>query len=69
MKAARFHPEDLSIRLEESPIPEIDEDEILVKTIAAGLCHSDLVGHSFKLSVSKSYQSIDARGRLCSSDS
>ena len=25
------------------PVPEIPEDEILVKTVAASLCHSDVV--------------------------
>ncbi|MDR0877090.1 MAG: alcohol dehydrogenase catalytic domain-containing protein [Treponema sp.] len=37
MKAAMYY-NNKDIRIEEVPIPEIDGDEILVKTIACGLC-------------------------------
>lgn len=43
MKAAQFHPDTMKIHLETIPIPEPKDDEILVKTISSGLCHSDLV--------------------------
>jgi D-arabinose 1-dehydrogenase-like Zn-dependent alcohol dehydrogenase len=43
MKAAQFHPDSMKISLETIPIPEPKDDEILVKTISSGLCHSDLV--------------------------
>jgi D-arabinose 1-dehydrogenase-like Zn-dependent alcohol dehydrogenase len=43
MKAAQFHPDTLSIGVETIPIPEPKADEILIRTIAAGLCHSDMV--------------------------
>lgn len=43
MKAARFDPKSVSIKLEEIPIPEPKADEILVRTISSGLCHTDLV--------------------------
>jgi D-arabinose 1-dehydrogenase-like Zn-dependent alcohol dehydrogenase len=43
MKAAQFHPDTLTISLESIPIPKPKHDEILVRTISSGLCHSDLV--------------------------
>lgn len=43
MKAARFFPDTTQIKLAEIPVPEPKEDEILVRTISSGLCHSDLV--------------------------
>lgn len=43
MKAARFDPTTTTIKLQEIPIPKPKHDEILVRTISSGLCHSDLV--------------------------
>lgn len=43
MKAARFFPDETKIKLAEIPIPEPKDDEILVRSISSGLCHSDLV--------------------------
>jgi len=43
MKAAQFHPDTVKISLESIPIPQPKDDEILVRTISSGLCHSDLV--------------------------
>jgi L-iditol 2-dehydrogenase len=41
MKAAVMHAP-LDIRIEELPIPDIAEDEVLVKVMAVGICGSDL---------------------------
>ena len=43
MKAAQYHPETNTIGLEEIPVPKPSEEDLLIKTIAASLCHSDLV--------------------------
>ncbi|EXJ84552.1 hypothetical protein A1O3_05221 [Capronia epimyces CBS 606.96] len=43
MKAARYHPETNTCSIDEIPIPNINENEILVKVASAGLCHSDLM--------------------------
>src|ERR1700742_327485 len=43
MKAVRYHPDVCTIRVDDIPIPKPREDDILVRTIASGLCHSDLV--------------------------
>lgn len=43
MKAVRMYaPGDL--RVEEVSIPEIEEDEVLVKVMAVGICGSDIPG-------------------------
>ena len=42
MKAARFHEVDEPLRIEEVPVPEVREDEVLVRMRAAGLCGSDV---------------------------
>jgi L-iditol 2-dehydrogenase len=42
MKAAVYHSQQ-DIRIEETPTPEIDEDEVLVKMKACGICGSDLM--------------------------
>ncbi len=41
MKAIRFIGAKKPLEMQEIPIPEIDEREILVKVKAAGICHSD----------------------------
>lgn len=47
MKAAVYHSQQ-DIRLEETPIPEIGEDEALVEMKACGICGSDLMGWYLK---------------------
>lgn len=43
MKAVQIDPDTLKYSVADIPIPEPEDDEILVRTIASGLCHSDLV--------------------------
>ncbi|KAK5019020.1 putative secondary metabolism biosynthetic enzyme [Cryomyces antarcticus] len=43
MKAAQYHPDSNECRVNEIPIPDITDDEILVKIASASLCHSDLM--------------------------
>lgn len=42
MKAARLHRYGSPLVVEEVPIPEVDDDAVLVKVEGAGFCHSDL---------------------------
>jgi len=42
MKVAMYYKND-DVRLEEKPIPEIDDDEILVKVVASGICGTDVL--------------------------
>ena len=42
MTAARFYEVEEPLRLEEIPVPELREDEVLVEIKAAGLCGSDV---------------------------
>jgi len=42
MTAARFHEVNEPLQLEEVPVPEIREDEVLVQVKAVGLCGSDV---------------------------
>ncbi len=42
MKAAVFHGSEIGLKIEDIPIPEITEDQILVKVAACGVCHTDL---------------------------
>lgn len=42
MKAARFYEVGEPLKIEEIPVPEIREDEVLVRIKAAGLCGSDV---------------------------
>jgi propanol-preferring alcohol dehydrogenase len=42
MKAARFYKVNEPLRVEEVPVPEVQEDEVLVQTRAVGLCGSDI---------------------------
>jgi len=42
MKVAMYY-NNHDVRLEEMPIPEINDDELLVKVIASGICGSDLM--------------------------
>ncbi len=42
MKAARFHGTDIGLKIEDIPVPEITDDQILVKVAACGVCHTDL---------------------------
>ena len=42
MTAARFHEVNEPLQLEEVPVPEIQEDEVLVQVKAVGLCGSDV---------------------------
>jgi len=42
MRAARLHPGERSLRLEDVPVPEPAGDQVLVRVVGAGVCHSDL---------------------------
>ena len=42
MKAAIYYNNN-DVRLEEMPIPEINDDEILIKTMSSGICGSDVM--------------------------
>lgn len=42
MKAAVFHGSDKGLKIEDIPVPQISDDEILVKVAACGVCHTDL---------------------------
>jgi 2-desacetyl-2-hydroxyethyl bacteriochlorophyllide A dehydrogenase len=42
MRAARFHGPGLPLRVEELPVPELADDEVLVRVAAVGLCGSDV---------------------------
>jgi len=43
MKAARYHPDSGSVSVDEIPVPDFSDDEMLVKIASASLCHSDLM--------------------------
>lgn len=42
MRAARLHPGESRLRLEEVPTPQPRGDEVLVRVSGAGVCHSDV---------------------------
>ena len=42
MKAARFHALNEPLRIEDIPIPSLAPNEVLVKTKACGICHTEL---------------------------
>ena len=42
MKAAVFHGTDKGLKIEDIPVPKIDDEQILVKVAACGVCHTDL---------------------------
>ncbi len=42
MKAVVFHGSDIGLKVEDIPVPEIGDDDILVKVAACGVCHTDL---------------------------
>jgi 6-hydroxycyclohex-1-ene-1-carbonyl-CoA dehydrogenase len=42
MKAAVFHGSDKGLRIEDIPVPQIADDQVLVKVAACGACHTDL---------------------------
>lgn len=42
MRAARFHAEDSTLRVDDVPVPEPGPGEVLVKVEYCGICHSDL---------------------------
>ena len=42
MLAARLHPGERALRLEDVPVPEPSGDQVLVRVAGAGVCHSDL---------------------------
>jgi len=42
MKAAVFKEPDKPLYIEEIPVPEVNEGEILIKVVACGVCHTDL---------------------------
>jgi len=42
MKAAVVHAFGQPLVIEEVPVPEMPDDQILVKVVASGVCHTDL---------------------------
>ena len=42
MKAVVFHGTDKGLKIEDIPVPKIDDDQILVDVAACGVCHTDL---------------------------
>jgi propanol-preferring alcohol dehydrogenase len=42
MKAAVFHGTGKGLKVEDIPVPQVTEDQILVKVAACGACHTDL---------------------------
>ena len=42
MKAAVAHEYNKPLALEEAPVPEVKDQEILIKVMASGVCHTDL---------------------------
>ncbi|UCF79064.1 MAG: zinc-binding dehydrogenase [Candidatus Eiseniibacteriota bacterium] len=42
MKAAVFHGPNQPLKIEDVPVPKIEDDEILVKVAACGVCHTDM---------------------------
>ena len=42
MKAVRYYSPGEPLRVENTQIPKVDENEVLIKVKAAGLCHTDL---------------------------
>jgi 6-hydroxycyclohex-1-ene-1-carbonyl-CoA dehydrogenase len=42
MKAVVFHGKDVGLKLEDIPVPQIGDGQILVKVAACGVCHTDL---------------------------
>ena len=42
MKAAVFHGKDGGLKFEDIPVPQIGDEQILVKVAACGVCHTDL---------------------------
>ncbi|GLP79797.1 zinc-binding dehydrogenase [Mycobacterium antarcticum] len=42
MRAQRFHADSRTIAVEDVPIPELGQGEVLVKVAFCGICHSDL---------------------------
>lgn len=42
MRAARLHPGEVHLRIEDVAVPEPRSDQVLVEVVAAGVCHSDL---------------------------
>ena len=42
MKAVVFHGKDVGLKIEDIPVPEITDGQILVKVAACGVCHTDL---------------------------
>ena len=42
MKAVRLVQPGRPLELHESPLPRVDEDDVLVRVKAAGICHSDV---------------------------
>ena len=42
MKAAVFHGSDKGLKIEDIPVPQVGDDQVLVKVAACGACHTDL---------------------------
>jgi propanol-preferring alcohol dehydrogenase len=42
MKAAVFHGSEQGLKIEDIPVPRIEDDQVLVKVAACGVCHTDL---------------------------
>ncbi|EXJ65470.1 hypothetical protein A1O7_01811 [Cladophialophora yegresii CBS 114405] len=43
MKAARYDPSTGKVEVQRIPLPQLENDLMLVKTISSGLCHSDML--------------------------
>ncbi|KAK4930957.1 hypothetical protein LTR66_016076, partial [Elasticomyces elasticus] len=42
-RAAQYNPVSKKVEINEIPVPSIKDDEILIRTVAASLCHSDIM--------------------------
>jgi len=42
MKAAVFHGSEKGLKIEDVPVPQVGDDQVLVKVAACGVCHTDL---------------------------
>ena len=42
MKAAVFHGSEKGLKIEDIPVPQVGDDQVLIKVAACGACHTDL---------------------------